>query len=113
MEKPYRLSLPKCRHLCKRNVPFTMLYCSPFVLIYSYYNSQNQLPFKQWQVRPLVRDYLIGSALFLTYVTVRTLILDPYCNPNSLHYDEELNPFDRKKKVMDEMKEILKAEGKD
>mmetsp|Transcript_703 Transcript_703/g.1349 ORF Transcript_703/g.1349 Transcript_703/m.1349 type:complete len:114 (-) Transcript_703:39-380(-) len=113
MEKPYRLGLPKCRHLLCWNVPFTMLYSTPFVLIFSYYNSQNQLPFKLWNVRLLARDYLIGSALFVTYVTLRTLALDPYCDPNSLQYDANMNPFERKKKVMEEMKGILKAEGKD
>jgi hypothetical protein len=89
-----------------------MLYCTPFALIFSHFNSQKQQPFKQWQVRLLARDYLLVSALFLTYVSLRTLALDPYCKPSSLHYDPDSNPFERKKQVMQQMQEILKAEGK-
>ena len=107
-----RLKLKQCRHMVCGSVPFAMMFSTPFVLIFTYYNTQSQAPFRKWNVRLLGRDFLIGWAFFTTYVMLRTLVMDPYCDPTSIHYNKELNAFDRKKLLVGQMQEVLKKEGK-
>lgn len=106
------LQLPQCRYMMCWTVPFAVMTATPFALIFSYYNSQNQQNFKKWHVKTLGRDLLLFWGAFALYGTLRTFFLDPYCDPKSIHYNRELNAFERKKFVIEGMKKVLIAEGK-
>ncbi len=106
------LFLPNCRSITKRSIPFAIVYSSPFILLFSYYSTHNMLPMKKWNVRLLSRDFLVGWSLCIAYITLRTLLLDPYCDPYSLHYSKELSAFQRKKQVLDAMQGIMESEGR-
>jgi hypothetical protein len=103
---------PHCMHMVCWSMPFGVFFSTPFVIIFSYFNSQDRKPLKQWNVKLLGRDFLIGWSIFVTYAALRTFFLDPYCDPNSVHNNPNLNAFDRKKQAIASMKEILREEGK-
>ncbi|CAG9314168.1 unnamed protein product [Blepharisma stoltei] len=106
------LILPQCRHMICGGFPFAMLFSMPFILIFSYYNTQNQKPFMKWNAKSFGKDILLGWTIAISYVSLRTLFFDPYCDPKSIHYDKNLNAFERKKKAFDEVQNILRSEGK-
>jgi hypothetical protein len=106
------LALPQCRYMICWSLPFCTLVSVPFALIFSYYNSQGQKKFKLWNVKVLGKDLLLFSSMFSLYAVLRTLFFDPYCDPKSIHYDKNLNAFDRKKRVVNAMQTILESEGK-
>ena len=105
------LFLPNCRSITYRSVPFTLIYSSPFIFLFCYYSTHNMLPVKKWEVKKIARDFSVGWAIAIFYISMRTLLFDPYCDPYSLHYSKELNAFDRKKIVVDAMNGILESEG--
>ena len=89
-----------------------MMYSSPFILLYCYYSTHSMSPIKQWHVKLLARDFCVGWAISIAYITLRTLLLDPYCDPYSLHYSKNLSAFERKKRVLDAMQGIMESEGR-
>lgn len=92
--------------------PFAMFLSTPLALAFSYYNSQNQKKFRQWSVKLLTKDLLLFWGVATIYSIVRTIALDPYCDPESVHYDKKLNAFERRKNALKEMKMGLEIEGK-
>mmetsp|Transcript_6253 Transcript_6253/g.9280 ORF Transcript_6253/g.9280 Transcript_6253/m.9280 type:complete len:125 (-) Transcript_6253:26-400(-) len=106
------LGMKKCRYMVCGSIPFAMLFSTPFVLLFSYYNTQNQAPFKKWNVKLLFKDFMLGWVLFVSYATLRTLYFDPYCDPKSVHYNPNANAFERKNRALQEMQDILEKEGK-
>lgn len=106
------LALPQCRYIISWTIPFAFMVSTPLCLVFSYYNTQNQKHFKKWNVKLLGKDLLLFWGAFALYATGRTLFLDPYCNPKSVHYDKSLNAFEKKKMVVESMRKVLEAEGK-
>jgi hypothetical protein len=45
------------------------------------------------------------------YGICRTFLFDPYCNTKSVHYDKNLNAFEKRRAALREMNEILELEG--
>ena len=106
------LFLKPCRYMVCWSIPFAMLTATPFALVFSYYNTQDQKKFKLWKVKPLGRDLLIFWTLFSMYAVARTLVFDPYCDSKSIHYDKTIKAADRKKILVDSMRNVLESEGR-
>lgn len=89
-----------------------MVLSTPLALAFSYYNSQNQSKFRLWKVNLLIKDLCLFWGFSCLYAITRTIALDPYCDPKSVHYDKSLNAFERRRIALKAMKENLEIEGK-
>lgn len=107
-----KLALKSCRYMMCWSIPFAIFISTPFALVFCYFNTQNQKKFRLWNVKLFARDLLLFWGVFSFYSVLRTFILDPYCDPTSIHYDKNLNSFQRKKMVVDSMRKVLDSEGK-
>ena len=106
------LYLAPCRYMICWSIPFSAVIATPFALLFSYYNTQDQKKFMKWNAKLFGRDLLLFWGVFSLYAALRTLIFDTYCDPTSVHYDKKLNAFERKKMAVETMRKALETEGK-